>query len=155
MTGKKNILQVEQHCREHGIRLTTRRRQVLNGLLNSEKALSAYELAEYCQKENEKRIPPMSVYRILEFLEGEHLVHKLKLANKYIACAHVVCDQTLYIPQFLICDECSRVEEFNVGESALSDIMLSIESSSFSLLDPQLEISCLCERCDSKVYKDT
>ena len=149
MNNKQNILHVEQYCKAHGIRLTTRRRQVLYGLLESERALSAYELTESCQKEDQKRIPPMSVYRILKFLENEHLVHKLKLANKYVACVHTVCDLRHFTPQFLICSECSRVEEVNVSETAMFDIRKSIETSGFSLLDPQLEISCLCDRCGS------
>jgi len=149
MNNKQNILHVEQYCKAHGIRLTTRRRQVLYGLLESERALSAYELTESCQKDGQKRIPPMSVYRILQFLEDEHLVHKLKLANKYVACVHTVCDLRHFTPQFLICSDCSRVEEVTVSETAMSDIRKSIETSGFSLLDPQLEISCLCDRCGS------
>jgi Fur family zinc uptake transcriptional regulator len=45
----------EDHCKAHGARLTVKRKQVLAGLIQSEKALSAYELfinnnlAKVCQ----------------------------------------------------------------------------------------------------------
>ena len=35
----------EQHCKAHGARLTAKRKQVLTGLIQSDKALSAYELS--------------------------------------------------------------------------------------------------------------
>ena len=76
----------EQHCKSHGGRLTVKRKQVLAGLIQSEKALSAYELIDVCKQQSGESMPAMSVYRILEFLEDEHLVHKLSLANKYVAC---------------------------------------------------------------------
>ena len=48
---QKIIDHAEQHCKAHGARLTDKRKQVLSGLLQSKKALSAYELIDYC-KEN-------------------------------------------------------------------------------------------------------
>ena len=76
---------------------------MLQGLLQSKQALSAYELADYCRDELGESMPPMSVYRILEFLEGVQLVHKLKLANRFVACDHITCDHKHGVPQFLIC----------------------------------------------------
>ena len=72
----------EQQCKENGTRLTSKRKHVLCGLLKSDKAMSAYELVDYCKTEFDETIPAMSVYRILEFLEREHLVHRLNLAKK-------------------------------------------------------------------------
>ena len=97
------VQQAEQHCKARGARLTTKRKQVLAGLIQSNKALSAYELIDFCKKHYGESIPAMSVYRILEFLKDEHLVHKLNLANKYVACAYISCDHAHGIPQFLIC----------------------------------------------------
>ena len=82
----------EQHCTAHGARLTNRRKQVLSGLLQSEKAMSAYELIDFCKARFGASIPVMTVYRILNFLQDEHLVHKLNLTSKYVACAHITCD---------------------------------------------------------------
>ena len=120
---------------------------MLNGLLISERALSAYELVDACNRQNEKKISAMSIYRILQFLEDQHLVHKLNLANKFVACSHITCDHGHDNSQFLICRACSKVKEINVSSSVMSDLQLSIEKVDFTLASPQLEINCLCGAC--------
>lgn len=144
---EKLIKHADEHCKEHGSRLTTKRKQVLSGLLQSKKALSAYELMDYCKNEFGEHIPAMSVYRILNFLQGEHLVHKLNLANKYVACSHISCDHAHEVPQFLICGECLRVKEIAVNKATINKLRDSVEESGFHLLSPQLEMNCLCENC--------
>lgn len=141
------IEEAEQRCRDRGARLTTKRKQVLSGLLHAESALSAYELVDYCRSEYGHAIPAMSVYRILDFLQSQHLVHKLNLANKYVACAHITCDHDHGVPQFLICGSCQRVEEINVAKSTINALQRSVEEAGFELVSPQLEIDCLCRDC--------
>ncbi|NKC17055.1 MAG: transcriptional repressor [Gammaproteobacteria bacterium] len=146
---QKIIGRAEQHCKEHGSRLTSKRKQVLSGLLKSEKALSAYELVDYCKDAFGDNIPAMSVYRILSFLQDEHLVHKLKLANKYVACSHITCDHAHEVAQFLICGQCQRVKEINISKSIISKLQHSVAEAGFHLLSPQLEMNCLCDSCIS------
>lgn len=140
----------ERHCKEQGLRLTQKRKQVLSGLLQSDKALSAYELVDYYKTEYGDTIPPMSVYRILDFLQGEHLVHKLNLANKYIACSHITCNHTHEVPQFLICSQCLRVKEISISKSTIDTLQRNVENAGFHLASMQLELDCLCESCTSK-----
>ena len=93
MTRLQHILNhAEQQCLDNGSRLTEKRKKVLSGLLQSDRALSAYELVDYCNETYNESFAAMSVYRILEFLEQEQLVHKLNLANRYVACVHITCD---------------------------------------------------------------
>ncbi len=145
---------VEKYCAQNGIRLTSRRRQVLNELLASKKALSAYELVETCNNQNEKNISAMSIYRILQFLEEQHLAHKLNLANKYVACSHIMCDHEHDNSQFLICGECDKVKEINVSSSIMAALKTSIEKANFKLVAPQLEINCLCDPCNEKKIRE-
>ncbi|MDG1462466.1 MAG: transcriptional repressor, partial [Gammaproteobacteria bacterium] len=70
----------EERCIRRGVRLTPKRKLVLSCLVQSERALSAYELIDICKAETDDRLPPMSMYRILDFLRNEHLVHKLDLS---------------------------------------------------------------------------
>jgi Fur family zinc uptake transcriptional regulator len=153
ITNMKEVRQIidhaEQHCKEHGSRLTLKRKQVLSGLLQSEKALSAYELVDYCKTVFGENIPAMSVYRILKFLQDEHLVHKLNLANKYVACSHITCDHAHEVAQFLICGQCQRVKEINIGKSMVNQLKHSVEEAGFRLLSPQLEMNCVCKSCIS------
>ena len=140
----------EQHCKSHGGRLTVKRKQVLAGLIQSEKALSAYELIDVCKQQSGESMPAMSVYRILEFLEDEHLVHKLSLANKYVACAHISCSHAHAVPQFLICKRCSKVKEIDIKPATINELRASVNEAGFELINTQLEMNCLCEGCVSQ-----
>ena len=144
---KQIIDHAEQHCKSHGSRLTNKRKQVLSGLLQSEKALSAYELIEICKTEFGETLPAMSMYRILDFLQDEHLVHKLNLANKYVACAHIPCDHDHAVPQFLICGQCQKVKEISISKSTIMKLQKNVEDAGFYLVSPQLEMNCICENC--------
>ena len=141
------INEAEQRCKAQGERLTDKRKQILSGLLLSDSALSAYELADYCKSEFGHAIPAMSVYRILDFLQSQHLVHKLNLANKYVACAHITCDHDHGVPQFLICGNCQKVSEIAVAKSTIKALERSVYTAGFHLVSPQLEMDCLCEEC--------
>jgi len=147
---KQIIDHAEHHCKSHGSRLTDKRKQVLSGLLKSEKALSAYELIDICKAESGEALPAMSMYRILDFLQDEHLVHKLNSANKYIVCEHITCDHDHGIPQFLICDQCLKVKEISISKSTISELEKNVVHAGFHLLSPQLEMSCICESCMEK-----
>ena len=140
----------EQHCKAHGSRLTDKRKQILSGLIRSDKALSAYDLIDLYAEEVGSAIPAMSMYRILQFLEDEHLVHKLSLANKYVACAHISCDHSHSVPQFLICGECNKVEEISIPKPTIDALQKTVEGRGFSLISPQIEMNCVCNDCKSQ-----
>ena len=113
-------------------------------------ALSAYEIADLFKKVSNESIPTMSVYRILEFLEDENLVHKLNLANKYIACAHITCDHNHSIPQFLVCRICDKVREISIDIDSMKKIEKKVQDENFNLIKPQLEMHCICKVCDKE-----
>ncbi|MGB0847977.1 MAG: Fur family transcriptional regulator [Thiolinea sp.] len=146
-TIQASLKQAELHCEKQGIRLTNKRKQVLSGLLKSDKAMSAYELVDYCKAEFGSSMPAMSVYRILDFLGNEHLVHKLNSSNKYVACTHITCEHGHDVTQFLICDQCQRVKEINVSQSMIEHLRDNVEATGFHLVSHQLEMKCLCEQC--------
>ena len=137
----------ETYCKSRGTRLTDKRKKVLMGLLDSKKAMSAYELTDYCREELGLQFPPMSVYRILEFLESEDLVHRLDLAKKYVACSHIACDHQHEQPQFLICKNCYRVQEISIKRGLMNSLNESVAKVGFSLASQQLEFDCLCGEC--------
>jgi len=141
----------EKQCARSGVRLTEKRKYILSGLLKSNRALSAYELIDYCKEAYDKPMPATSVYRILELLQEEDLVHKLNTANKYVACSHIACDHKHEIPQFLICDNCQTVEEIGISKSTISSIEKSANNVGFHLLSPQLEINSICFACSDSL----
>lgn len=137
----------ERQCKQRGTRLTVKRKRVLFSLLKSEKALSAYELIDFCSVEFGEAMPAMSMYRILEFLEGEQLVHKLNTANKYVACSHIVCNHAHEISQFVICGQCQKVKEITIKKAVLHQLKQNVELAGFQLVSPQLEMNCICDEC--------
>lgn len=144
------IDQADRRCKASGARLTDKRKQVLSLLIESNKALSAYELTDAYKRTYQIDITPMSIYRILSFLESEHLAHKLEIANKYVACEHISCDGEHSASQFLICSNCHKVKEISISNSALSELKGNIQSAGFQLVNPQLEVHCICDECLAK-----
>jgi Fur family zinc uptake transcriptional regulator len=59
-----------------------------------------YSLGMFNISKDENSIPTMSVYRILEFLEAESLVHKPSSAKKHVACSHILGGFSQEITQF-------------------------------------------------------
>ncbi len=142
------ILKAESKCHARGTKLTVKRKQVLALLIEQHKALSAYGLVEAYKLRYQQSIPAMSVYRILNFLEQENLVHRLKLANKFVACTHISCDHEHHQAQFLICETCGNVAEVHLNKQTTQDITSSIENAGFRLAADQIEINCICQSCD-------
>lgn len=147
---EQTINHAEQQCKSRGARLTDKRKRILSSLLIADKAMSAYELVDFCKAEFDETIPAMSVYRILDFLQEEQLVHKLNLANKYVACSHITCQHSHEVPQFLICAKCQKVKEVSLGKITQEELKHNVEDAGFQLLSPQLEINCVCSDCVGK-----
>jgi len=143
----KTLDKAESICAHSGGRLTEKRKRILEVLLSSPTPLSAYEVADVYNSMSESNMPPMSVYRILDFLESEQLVHKLSSANKYVACSHIACDHTHQIPQFLICSSCQNVKEIAISKSIIDELDQQVIDAGYKLTNSQLELQCLCESC--------
>src|SRR5690606_12796407 len=72
-------------CESRGKRLTPTRRKVLEILLHHGRSLKAYELLEHMRDVQQGAAPP-TVYRALDFLVEEGLVHRLDAINAWTAC---------------------------------------------------------------------
>lgn len=142
------IRHAEQTCHNSGGRFTGKRKNVLLTLLYADaRPLSAYEVAEQYQQHFASSIPVMSVYRMLDFLIEQGLVHRLESSNKYLACEHMACDHRHEFPQFLICDNCQHVDEVGIKKETMQSLDSSVQQSGFKLKSPQLELHGLCRDC--------
>ena len=146
----KILTKAQQICTVSGGRLTDKRKSVLATLLRSKTPLSAYEIADAYNQSVEAKMPAMSVYRILDFLESEQLVHKLSSTNKYTACSHITCDHAHKIPQFLICGSCEKVNEIYISSQIIEELEEQVSESGYQLTNSQLELQCICDDCASK-----
>ena len=140
----------EVSCVENGARLTRRRRQVLTVLMQSSSPLSAYEVLDLCNRSTTSAMPAMSVYRILDFLEQQLLVHRLSTSNKYVSCAHITCDHKHFqTTHFLLCEGCSSVEEVDATQEASDALEQMARTVGFKLTTQQFELSGICTTCQN------
>lgn len=102
------MAQAEEICAARGQRLTPIRRQVLEALLGSHKPLGAYEIIDVLAAAG-GRPAPITIYRALDFLMDNNLVHRLESRNAFIACIHNHDAGALMV--FLICENCRAVGE--------------------------------------------
>ena len=80
------IAHAERVCRSRAQKFTPIRRQVLEALLSSHRPLGAYEVIDQLATER-ARPAPITIYRALEFLMANGLVHRIESRNAYLACA--------------------------------------------------------------------
>ncbi|ARU59258.1 Fe2+/Zn2+ uptake regulation protein [Oleiphilus messinensis] len=141
------IKRAAEKCTKSGSRLTEKRAQILSILVDTQGPLSAYEIVDRYNANAEKSMPPMSAYRILDFLISEQLVHKLSSENKFVACSHILCRHDHQVPQFLICRQCRRVKEIAISSEIVKTLQVNVEEAGYHLLNSQLELDCICDQC--------
>ena len=98
----------ERVCEQRAQKFTPIRRQVLEALLSSHRPLGAYEVIDELAK-SMPRPAPITVYRALDFLMENGLVHRIESRNAFLACAHD--HDTAAMVAFLICERCGSVGE--------------------------------------------
>src|SRR6266700_7275040 len=136
------IAHAEAQCAARAQRLTPMRRQVLEALLTSHRPLGAYEIIDRLQQRN--RPAPITVYRALEFLRENSLVHRIESRNAFVACVHAHAAGDLVV--FLLCDQCGTVGEASSAEVA-SKLKAAARSAGFTPKSPVIEISGICSHC--------
>ncbi len=104
---KDAISKAEHICQKRQCRLTPIRKKVLELIWKSHKPIKAYDLLAKLSSENFSEKPP-TVYRALDFLHENNLIHRIESQNAYIGCN---MDHESFDSKFLICDECNEVEE--------------------------------------------
>jgi Fur family zinc uptake transcriptional regulator len=138
-------------CEKAGSRLTDTRQHMLEVLLEVNKPLSAYEITEQYNQLIEPKIMTMSVYRILDFLESVHLVHRLQSINKYVVCNHSLGACHHHPPLYLICKSCQHIEEVELADEVINTLTQQAKSVGFSSVGSQVELYSLCTKCKSTI----
>ena len=139
------LARAESLCKERGARLTEQRKTVLQLLCVSDKPLSAYELLDRMRGVVKNPAPP-TVYRALDFLLAQGLVHKLESLHAYIGCAH---PDHPHVSQFLICDNCGEVAEVEDASVAKS-LKAAGKAIGFHTRRPVVEVLGTCAQCTAK-----
>jgi Fur family transcriptional regulator, zinc uptake regulator len=136
------IAHAEALCTARAQRLTPMRRHVLEALLASHKPLGAYEIIE--RLADRTRPAPITVYRALEFLRDNGLVHRIESRNAFVACVHNHGGGDPVI--FLICEHCGAVGEA-AGGAAADALKASCRAAGFAPKSPVIEIAGICSHC--------
>lgn len=141
------IAHAEAVCASNKERLTPIRRRVLEALLASHAPLGAYELIDRLADAGEGGRPaPITIYRALDFLREQGLVHRIESRNAFIACVHNHESGDPVV--FLICDTCGAVGEAT-GATIADAIKAATRAAGFAPKTPVIEISGTCAHCRS------
>nr|WP_148253987.1 transcriptional repressor [Aidingimonas lacisalsi] len=136
------IQQAERQCQNRGARFTPIRRRVLEMIATASGGLKAYELLDKLAVEHGAARPP-TVYRALDFLIEQGLVHRIESLNAYVACP---CPEHVHGFQLLICRSCGRVEELHLDDvnSLLGE---QARALGFRVERQTIELQGLCDQC--------
>jgi Fur family transcriptional regulator, zinc uptake regulator len=128
-------------CHRDKISLTPGRRRILEILAREGRPLGAYELIDRVANVTGKRPAPISIYRALDFLLENSLIHRLASRNAYLACGHGHAAREPIV--FLICDVCGEVVEATSPaiRGALGDLAAEAKFS------PRAQVMELAGRC--------
>jgi len=130
-------------CESRGRRLTPIRRKVLEILLRQHRSVKAYELLELIRNVQPGAAPP-TVYRALDFLVEEGLVHRLDAINAWTACHDAGGEPHDLL---VMCTRCGAVAE--LSDPALTRRLAdTVARAGFRLSDHETELRALCSGCN-------
>ena len=133
----------ERVCAQRTQKFTPIRRQVLQALLSSHRPLGAYEVIDELAK-SMPRPAPITVYRALDFLMENGLVHRIESRNAYLACSHD--HDAAAMVAFLICERCGSVGEIPAVPVAQS-LNAAARATGFAPKLSVVEITGTCAHC--------
>ncbi len=138
------MAQAEALCRARGARLTPVRRRVLELVWNGHNPRGAYDILNDLATDG-RRPAPLTVYRALEFLVEQGLVHRLESLNAFIGCPH---PGGRHASQFLVCERCGTATEIS-DPAVTAAISRSAEALGFQVDRPMVEVTGICPKCQS------
>lgn len=137
-------------CAGRGVQFTELRRQVLRLILASPQPIGAYALLDLLRAQRPGAAPP-TVYRALEFLQEQGLVHRVERLNAFVGCAgpepHHGCGHGHDHPhQFLICGSCGAALEI-CDERVAEAVAAAARAAGFIPSRTTVEVEGRCAAC--------
>lgn len=136
-------------CQQQNARLTPIRERVLELIWQSHKPLGAYDLLAELSSEGHNAAPP-TVYRALDFLQQQGLVHRIASLNAFIGCNHAGENHT---SMFLICRACGTVLELS-APAVSAEVGKAASLEGFRAENTTLEVAGLCPPCQAEPGHD-
>lgn len=138
------IAQAEQLCAERGARLTVLRRRVLELVWNSHRPRGAYDILGDLA-DGGRSPAPLTVYRALDFLQTQGLVHRIESLNAFVGCSS---PQLHHNGQFLVCSGCGTAVEL-MDERIERTIREAVTAEGYQITRQTVEIHGLCPACQA------
>ena len=132
----------EAACAARRLRLTPARAFVLETLLESHRAMTAYEILDRLAAAGLGSQPPVA-YRALDFLVANGFVHRVERLGAFVACTHGGDNHSA---GFLVCRGCRTVAETVVPRPA-PGLVAEAEAAGFAIERTVVEAEGLCARC--------
>jgi len=129
-------------CDRRNLRFTRLRKQVLELVCKAEQPVGAYHLLDELRESGRSAAPP-TVYRALDFLLEQGLVHRLATNNTYLACAH---PQHPHAAVFLVCSQCGHTQEVHTA-GVIDELRHQAEQFDFAIEHASVELTGVCGRC--------
>ncbi len=143
LEGETLLAAAEVALGNAGEQWTEMRFKVYRALIALNKPASAYEIADFIAKQDNRRVPANSVYRILDVFVITNLVRRVESANAYVVNAHPECRHDCV---FLICDACGSVTHVDDDKLARQFRNLA-RFSGFDPVRPVIEMHGRCAAC--------
>lgn len=143
------VAAAERICRGRDLRFTPLRRRVLELVWGSHGPIGAYEVLRRLREQRPRATPP-TVYRALQFLSEEGLIHRIESLNAYMGC---VKPARRHNAQYLICGLCGEAVEIEVDEISEA-IARRAGVLDFSVSQQMVEVLGFCERCRAQRGSD-
>jgi Fur family zinc uptake transcriptional regulator len=140
---ERRLQKAEEICLGRGVQLTELRRLALNLLLQAKGPQTAYQLLDRLKEIRTGAVPP-TIYRALDFLMEQGLVHKIERLNAFIPC--VDADHGHHAAQFLICKKCGAVAEIE-DRSVSRALERAADRQGFHAESAVVELAGLCVAC--------
>ncbi len=133
-------------CQRRGARLTVLRRRVLELVWRSHGPVGAYEILDWLRSEDGRTAAPPTVYRALDFLIEQRLIHRIESLNAFVGCIDPINPHT---GQYLICRDCRTVTELD-DDGISHAIRRQAQQRGFQIGQQTVEVHGLCENCAGK-----
>jgi Fur family zinc uptake transcriptional regulator len=130
-------------CVQRGVRLTPLRQRVLELVWRSHRPVGAYELLDLLRTEDGRSAAPPTVYRALEFLIEQRLIHRIESLNAFVGC---VDPSRPHTAQYLICRKCGVINELE-DKAITGAIGHQANRHGFVVHEQTVEIHGLCRTC--------
>ena len=146
---KELLAQAEKLCAQRNVRLTPQRLEVLRLMSLQQGAISAYDLLDLL-RESEPQAKPPTVYRALDFLVEQGILHRVDALNGYVVCQHLDDAQHHEHANVIVtCRDCGRVDEM-LADAGVQALRQSCLAQGFEMDNQQLLLNGHCTECLAK-----